>query len=118
MPSDDPNVRLVMILATFLSNEHAYATPTSIHQKLETLGATPITRVDIHEVLMNPFVEKPETVINYAKRMVANENGTKGLLDEEILELLSEVAAQCLQVGSKVGQADNADSDCSTMNVG
>ncbi|KAM6494345.1 hypothetical protein JOM56_010706 [Amanita muscaria] len=101
MPSEDRLVRLVMVLVTFLSNEHAYSTPASIHQKLENMGVTPITRADIHEVLMNPFVEKPETVINYAKRMVTKEDGTKGLSEDEILELLGEVAARCLEIGSK-----------------
>ena len=102
MPSSDPHVRLVMILATFLSNEHIYANVTTVNQKLETLGVTPITLDDIQEILMNPFVERYEVVINYAKRMVVKEDGTKGLSDAEIFKLLSDVSTRCLELGFKV----------------
>ncbi|KAF8631081.1 hypothetical protein AX15_002682 [Amanita polypyramis BW_CC] len=101
MPSADPHVRLVMILATFLSNEHIYASATAVDRKLETLGVTPITLDDIQEVLMNSFMERYEVVTNYAKRMVAKEDGTKGLSDADVLELLSDVSTRCLELGFK-----------------
>ncbi|KAK2465335.1 hypothetical protein APHAL10511_002689 [Amanita phalloides] len=99
MPSNDPRVRLVMILATFLSNDHSNV--TSINQKLDTLGVTPITKSDIQEILMNPFVEQYNVIINYAKKMVEKEDGTKGLSEEDITKLLTDVACRCLELGSK-----------------
>jgi hypothetical protein len=101
MPSNDPSVRLVLILATFLANDHGNNV-TTINQKFETLGVTPITRDDIQQILMNPFVEQYSIVTNYAKRMVAREDDTKGLSDEEILKLLTDVACRCLELGCKV----------------
>lgn len=101
MPSNDPNVRLVLILATFLANDHGNNV-TTINQKLEALGVTPITRDDIQQILMNPFVEQYSIVSTYAKRMVEREDGTKGLSEEDILKLLTDVACRCLELGCKV----------------
>ncbi|KAF8733215.1 hypothetical protein AX14_004073 [Amanita brunnescens Koide BX004] len=100
MPSNDPNVRLVLILATFLANDHGNNV-TTINQKLEALGVTPITRDDIQQILMNPFVEQYSIVSTYAKRMVEREDGTKGLSEEDILKLLTDVACRCLELGCK-----------------
>ena len=101
MPSNDSRVRLVLILATFLANDHG-CNVTTINQTLETLGVTPISKDDIQQILMNPFVEQYSIVTNYAKRMVAREDGTTGLSEEDILELLTDVVCRCLELGCKV----------------
>ncbi|PFH54082.1 hypothetical protein AMATHDRAFT_53891 [Amanita thiersii Skay4041] len=100
-PLSDPSARLVMITATFLSNTLNHASQTSPIQSLEVLGVTPITRSDICEVFMSPFVERHINVMPVARRMVVKADQSKGLSEEEVQELLFDVAVRCLEVGCK-----------------
>ncbi|KDQ62290.1 hypothetical protein JAAARDRAFT_30185 [Jaapia argillacea MUCL 33604] len=94
-PSKDPTVRLVMLLTVFLSdNCFAHTTPATLKTKLDALGLTPLSKDDIFEVLINPFVERFIPILEYAKVEV-------GLKQQAVKELIEEVAARCLEIGCK-----------------
>lgn len=97
-PSHDPTVRLVLILTVFLScssnNSSDRTSPATLKTKFEILGLTPLTRKDIINVMLNPFIEKYASVVMYAKVEI-------GLMSAEIKDLVQEVAIKCLEVGCK-----------------
>ena len=94
-PSSDPTVRLVLLLGVFI-NDHTplSATPIRLKSKLEPLGLLPITRRDIFNVMINPFVEKYQSILEFARTEV-------GLSQKEIGVLVQEVAVRCLSEGCK-----------------
>lgn len=93
-PSQDPTVRLVLLLTVFLSKHLERNTPSALKAKFVTLGLTPLSRKDIFNVLVNPFIEKYNPVIEFAKTEVK-------MLPQELRELVEEVAIRCLEVGCK-----------------
>ncbi|KZT25395.1 hypothetical protein NEOLEDRAFT_1156310 [Neolentinus lepideus HHB14362 ss-1] len=94
-PSDDPTVRLVMLLTVFLSdNCLAHTTPATLKTKLDALGLTPLSRKDIYDVLINPFVERYTPILEYGKVEV-------GLDSRGIKLLLEEVTLKCLEINCK-----------------
>lgn len=95
-PSPDPTVRLVLLLGVFI-NDHTplSATPIRLKSKLEPLGLLPITKQDIFNVMINPFVEKYQSILEFARTEV-------GLGQKEIGILVQEVAVRCLSEGCKV----------------
>ena len=95
-PSSDPTVRLVLLLGVFI-NDHTplSATPIRLKSKLEPLGLLPITKRDIFNVMVNPFVEKYQSILEFAKTEV-------GLSQKEIGVLVQEVVVRCLSEGCKV----------------
>jgi len=94
-PSPDPTVRLVLLLGVFI-NDHTplSATPARLKSKLEPLGLLPITRQDVYNVMINPFVEKYQSILEFARTEV-------GLSQKEIGVLVQEVAVRCLSEGCK-----------------
>ncbi|KIM89376.1 hypothetical protein PILCRDRAFT_813299 [Piloderma croceum F 1598] len=96
-PSQDPTVRLVLLLTVFLtssSSHHERVSSASLKTQLEALGLTPLTKKDIFNVMLNPFIEKFSGIVEYAKVYV-------GLRSKEVKELLEEVAIKCLEVSCK-----------------
>jgi len=71
------------------------ATPARLKSKLEPLGVLPITRQDIFNVLINPFVEKYQPILEFARVEV-------GLKQKDVDRLVEEVAIRCLEEGCKV----------------
>jgi hypothetical protein len=55
----------------------------------------PVTRKDIFNVMVNPFVEKYQPILEFARAEV-------GLKQKEINLLVEEVAVRCLEEGCKV----------------
>ncbi|EAU85991.2 hypothetical protein CC1G_03014 [Coprinopsis cinerea okayama7 len=101
-PSTDPIVRLVVITAIFISAENSRLGVQQVHANLEATGLTPLTRKDAYNVLINPFVEKYTTVLDYAREEIGtNGDGGKGLGEAEARGLVEDVARKCLQVGCK-----------------
>jgi len=94
-PSSDPTVRLVLLLGVFI-NDHTplSATPIRLKSKLEPLGLLPITRQDVFNLMINPFVEKYQSILEFARTEV-------GLNQKEIGVLVQEVAVRCLSEGCK-----------------
>jgi hypothetical protein len=86
----------VIILTVFLSdNCLTHTTPATLKSKLEPLGLTPLTRKDVVNVLVNPFVERYSQILEYALAEV-------GLGSKEVREMVEEVAVRCLEIGCKV----------------
>lgn len=94
-PSPDPTARLVLLLGVFI-NDHTplSATPIRLKSKLEPLGLLPITKQDIFNVMINPFVEKYQSILEFARIEV-------GLSQKEIGMLVQDVAVRCLAEGCK-----------------
>lgn len=77
--------------------------PAAIQGKLDALNLTPITRKDAYNVLVNPFVERYNALVEYARQEIGeNETGIKGLGNIQIKTLVEEVAAKCLEIACKV----------------
>ena len=76
---------------------------SAIHRILENLGLAPLTRRDAYNILINPFVERYLSVIQYAQEEIGvREDGSKGMDVPEIESLMEEVGAKCLEIGCKV----------------
>lgn len=96
-PTSDPTVRTVMLLTVFLFDGiiPPSAPLATARSKLETLDLLPLTRQDLVNVMINPFFEKPQILLEFAKEDM-------DMSPKEIKELVQEVAVACLEVGSKV----------------
>jgi hypothetical protein len=102
-PSADVTVRLVTLIVIFIAADNLHMPTSTIHRKLENLGLTPLTRRDAYNVLINPFVERYLSVVEYAQEEIGvEEEGRHGMSDLEILTLMEEVGAKCLEIGCKV----------------
>ncbi|KAF4617157.1 hypothetical protein D9613_005940 [Agrocybe pediades] len=101
-PSADVSVRLVILVVIFLQAESMHWTPTTIRAKFEGLGIGIVTRKDIVNVLVNPFIEKYTYIEEFALREVGmKEDGSKGMASEQFEDLVEEVAAKCLEIACK-----------------
>lgn len=99
-PSTDPMVRVVMLLTICLSDGTWALTAmpeavTSFHGKLEAIGLLPLTREDLFNIMINPFVEKHALLLEYAKEEM-------GMSVKDAKELVQDVAIKCLEIASKV----------------
>jgi hypothetical protein len=95
-PSPDSTVRTVLLLTVFISdNCLAHTTPATFKSKLEPLGLLPLSRRDIFNVLINPFVDRYTSILAFARVEV-------GMNMKEVMELVEEVAVKCLEIGCKV----------------
>ncbi|KAI0317788.1 hypothetical protein OF83DRAFT_1119562, partial [Amylostereum chailletii] len=90
-PSKDPTVRLVMMLTVFVP-----AQPSSLpaHSDLENLKLTPLSRDDLFNLLLNPFIERYAPIVSYAATHMGYKHG-------DINTLLTSVAVACLPLSSK-----------------
>lgn len=96
-------MRLVVIITVFISAEVHERSVESVHGVLDALGVTPLSRNDLFNVLVNPFVEKYQSVIDYAGVEVdVKEDGSKGMDTADIQSLVQDVAVRCLEIGCKV----------------
>ncbi|KAN0087454.1 hypothetical protein V8E55_006075 [Tylopilus felleus] len=98
-PSTDPMVRVVMLLTVCLSDGTwgLSAVPeaiTAFHNKLEVIGLLPLTREDLFNIMINPFVEKHALLLEYAKEET-------GMSAKDIKDLVQDVAIKCLEIASK-----------------
>lgn len=55
------------------------------------------------DILVNPFVERYQPLLDYAKREIGQqEGGTKGMGLADLKALVEEVAMRCLEISCKV----------------
>ena len=102
-PSSDVAVRLVILVVIFVAADNLHMPPSTIHRKLENLGLTPLTRRDVYNILINPFVERYISVMEYAQEEIGvKEDGSQGMSGAEIDTLMEEVGTKCLEIGCKV----------------
>lgn len=98
-PSTDPMVRVVMLLTVCLSDSMWLApmpeAVASFREKLEAIGLLPLTKEDLFNIMINPFVEKHNVLLEYAKEDL-------GMSAKDIKDLVQDVAIKCLEIGSKV----------------
>ncbi|KAG6336050.1 hypothetical protein ID866_3023 [Astraeus odoratus] len=95
-PTADPTVRTVMLLTVFLfDGSTPPASPlTSVKSKLEALGLLPVVRQDLMDLLINPFIERPSVLLDYAREEM-------GMGREAMKDLALEATLRCLGVCSK-----------------
>ncbi|PSR74795.1 hypothetical protein PHLCEN_2v9509 [Hermanssonia centrifuga] len=107
-PTNDPTVRLVLLLQVFLSESSTPGNtfPTvealscrhyvqSCRGKIESIGLHPIKRADLLEVLASRFApERLNGVLEYGRSIL-------GLSRNEIEGVLQELAFRCLEIGCK-----------------
>ena len=102
-PSTDVTVRLVILIVIFIAADNLHMPTSAIHRKLESLGLTPLTRKDAYNILINPFVERYLSVMEYAQEEIGvQEDGSKGMNTAETSSLMEDVGARCLEIGCKV----------------
>lgn len=68
---------------------------TSFHGKLEAINLLPLTKEDLFNIMINPFVEKHALLLEYAKEEME-------MSMKEVKDLVQDVAIKCLEIGSKV----------------
>ncbi|KAF5382555.1 hypothetical protein D9615_002846 [Tricholomella constricta] len=101
-PSSDPTVRLVILITFFSATENLHCSPSAIHVKLEALNLIPLTRKDVLNILVNPFVDRYQVLLDYAQwGMGEKEHGAKGMTMKEFKELVGEIISRCLEVACK-----------------
>ncbi|KAF8073689.1 hypothetical protein FPV67DRAFT_1576507 [Lyophyllum atratum] len=101
-PSSDPAVRLVMLIIFFNTTENLHSSPLAIHRKLEALNLTPVSREDVFNILINPFVDRYQVLLDYAKwELGEKEGGKKGMAPKEFRGLVGDVVSKCLEVACK-----------------
>lgn len=95
-PTGDLTVRTVMLLTVFLFDglPQPSSPLVSAKSKLQNLNLLPVTRQDLLVMLTNPFIEKPQHILDYAREEMA-------MSLKAINELIREVVVMCLGVGSK-----------------
>jgi hypothetical protein len=82
-----------MLLTVFVpSPENANQSPIGT---IEALRLGPLTRKDVVNLLVNPFVENVSPVLEYAKNEL-------NMNEKDIESIVEEVALRCLEIGSKV----------------
>jgi hypothetical protein len=92
-----------MLIAVFILPDNLHHSPASLHAQLQVLGLTPVTRKDVFNILVNPFVERYQPLLDYAKREIGEQQeGTKGMGLKELTGLVEEVAGRCLEISCKV----------------
>ncbi|KAH0586162.1 hypothetical protein H2248_007426 [Termitomyces sp. 'cryptogamus'] len=100
-PSSDPTARLVMLVIFFNGIEINTCIGT-IHAKIEARNLTPITRKDVFNVLLNPFISHPQVVIDYATSHLGHpEEERKGMSTQEVRKLVEDVVSTCLEIPCK-----------------
>ncbi|KAF8827589.1 hypothetical protein HHX47_DHR4000120 [Lentinula edodes] len=103
-PSSDPVVRLVILLTAFLSVEREPDTPScvpSLKAKLEPLKLGPITSTDMLNILVHPFTDRYQPVLDYMKSELANSEGKKGLNQVDIKDVIRNVSTRLLELDCK-----------------
>ncbi|KAG9315906.1 hypothetical protein JVU11DRAFT_3556 [Chiua virens] len=102
-PSTDSVVRVVMLLTVYLSDGTWGHSPlpsampeamASFRGKLEAIGLLPVTKEDLLNIMINPFVEKHALLLEYAKEEM-------GMNTKDIKDLATNVAIKCLEIASK-----------------
>ncbi|KDR82830.1 hypothetical protein GALMADRAFT_220831 [Galerina marginata CBS 339.88] len=101
-PSSDVSVRLVVLVLVFLAADNLSMSTTAVRAKLESLDLTPVTRKDVFNMLVNPFVERYNSILEFAQKEVGvKADGAKGMSPTEIESLVEDVAVKCLEIACK-----------------
>lgn len=100
-PSSDPVVRLVMLMTVFTPGDSRVNTAT-IQERLDTLKIGVLTKTDLHNLLINPYTEKYQGLIEYmGKEMISEVTGQKGMTAAEVKDIVHEVTGRCMEIESK-----------------
>jgi len=75
-----------------------------LRAKLDELGLMPITKRDVFNILVNPFVERCSSLLDFAMEEISvREDGLKkGMNDQEAEDFMAEVAVKCVEISCKV----------------
>lgn len=95
-------MRLVVLVLVFLAADNLHMSTAAIRSKLESLALMPVTKKDMVNVLINPFVERYNYVLDFARSEVTLKDGSKGMSSAQIDDFVEEVGMQCLEIACKV----------------
>lgn len=87
----------------FIAADHSSMATLAIKAKLESLGLLPLTRRDVSNILVNPFVEKFQALREFTKAEVGvNEDGSRGMKPDDLEKLVQGVSVRCAEISCKV----------------
>ncbi|KIY72526.1 hypothetical protein CYLTODRAFT_449880 [Cylindrobasidium torrendii FP15055 ss-10] len=99
-PSSHPIVRHVMLLMIFLPGDISVSVPTA-QAEITRLKLGPVTKTDMKSLMISPWMEKFEGLVNYMRKEVISDQASRGLTSAEIFSLMDEVAVRCLEINCK-----------------
>lgn len=100
-PSSDPSVRIVLLMTVFTNPEGGHVSSSTIKSRLEPLKLSPLTRMDICNVFINPFLERFNPLLEYLRTEIQRPDGGKGMDPVGIRALVEDVAVRCLELECK-----------------
>lgn len=102
-PTNDPAVRIVLLMTVFTNPDGGSVNASTVRSRLDSLKLGPITRVDICNVFINPYLERYNALLEYLRTDIQNgDDGQKGMTPEEIRAVVEDVAVRCLELECKV----------------
>jgi hypothetical protein len=102
-PSIEASVRLVVLIIIFIAADDLHMPLPTLRAKLESLALMPVTRRDVFNILVNPFVESFASLLEFAAEEIGvKEDGSKGMSVLEREDLVAEVVAKCVEISCKV----------------
>lgn len=96
-----------MLLTTFICPDPPAPLPDmeTIKSRLEELKLTPLTRMDLLNLLIHPCMDKYTHLLLYMRtEFPTSEEGNTGMSPGDITSLMEDVAMRCLELGCKVRQ--------------
>jgi hypothetical protein len=103
-PSSDPSVRVVLLMTVFTNPDGAHVNFSTIRSRLGPLKLGPLTRTDICNLFINPFLERFNPLLEYLRVEFQNAaDEWKGMSSAEIRGLIEEVATRCIELECKAG---------------
>lgn len=101
-PTNDPSVRIVLLMTVFTNPEGGSVSSSTVKSRLEPLKLGPITRVDICNVFINPYLERYNILLEYLRTEIqTGDEGEKGMSPAEIRAVVEDVATRCLELECK-----------------
>ncbi len=96
-----------MLLTVFLPGDNNLNV-TNVREQLATLKLGQITKTDMRNLMINPYMEHFNGLVDYMRQEVVSDvTHKKGMTSSEVLTLVEEVACRCLEIGCKVCPEQN-----------
>lgn len=92
-----------MLLTVFLPGDSSLKV-SNIREQVAALQLGQITKMDMRNLMINPFMEQFEGLVTYMLQEVVSDVTNKPGLSEadEVVPLVEEVASRCLEISCKV----------------
>lgn len=99
-PSPHPVVRLVVLLTIFMAADADNLNTVKV--RLQDVDFGTLTKKDVYNLLVHPLMDRCTTIFDYMRsEMASSEEGRRGMSEQEIQEIVDNVAARLLEVDCK-----------------